>query len=307
MLAPLDPTHCHALIPEWRGHALQISPLSGGITNTLHRVSLDDGRDFVWRSYGDGTEKFIDRDVEADNMRLLEKSAVTPRLFRYLPDHRVTVVEYVPGRSLSNPDFLDPSLLALAIAPIQRVHQTRVQLPRIFDPLVQVQRMYQLYRSLEIVTEDVDWPQILRDLGKVDGEAALDPCSYVPCHNDLLADNFILVDDGDRRDAPVFLIDWEYAGMSTLYYDLADMFQELLLPVEIEHQLMRCYFESDKLDPHLRLIELHRPFPDIYWALWSFIQLKVSSLDFDYASYGRSKLKRAQTCLQALRGDGLLP
>ncbi|NIP33024.1 hypothetical protein GWN26_12685, partial [Candidatus Saccharibacteria bacterium] len=50
------------------------------------------------------------------------------------------------------------------------------------------------------------------------------------CHNDLLADNFILIKEDalHKYDFPMYLIDWEYGGMAPKYYDIADMFQEIL-------------------------------------------------------------------------------
>ncbi|MBU2538718.1 MAG: phosphotransferase, partial [Proteobacteria bacterium] len=57
---------------------------------------------------------------------------------------------------------------------------------------------------------------------------------YSACHNDLLADNFILInaDALHKHASPMYIIDWEYAGMAPRYYDIGDMFQEILVPRE---------------------------------------------------------------------------
>ncbi len=300
MLDPLDQAACTALMSEWQGQQMHIQRLTGGITNTLYRVTLGSGGDYVVRCYGEGTELFIDRDVEMENIRLMTASGVTPRLVRYLPEQRVTVVEFVPGRTLGNADFLDPAMLARAVEPIRRIHATPVTLPRVFSPLAEVRKLHRLYRERCDRHPELDWEDTLEELARLDAIAAIDPASYVPCHNDLLADNFILVDDPEQRGNEIFVIDWEYAGMSTPYYDLADMLQELLLPAAVEQDLLRLYFGAEDLQRHQQLVELHRPFPDIYWALWSYIQLEVSAIDFDYASYGRSKYDNARANLKKL-------
>ncbi len=61
---------CVGLMPEWKELDPQIESLSGGITNKLYRVRTSDGGDYVVRDFGTKTELFIDRDVEAGNLRL---------------------------------------------------------------------------------------------------------------------------------------------------------------------------------------------------------------------------------------------
>ena len=41
-------------------------------------------------------------------------------------------------------------------------------------------------------------------------------------------------------------------------------------------------------------VALFKPFPDIYWFLWSLIQLNISKIAFDYYTYGREKYENAQ-------------
>ena len=118
---------------------------------------------------------------------------------------------------------------------------------------------------------------------------------YTPCHNDLLADNFILIkpEAADRYDSPMYLIDWEYAGMAPRYYDIADMFQEILVPRESEEGIVAEYCKNDDYNRTLFFIDLFKPFPDIYWFLWSLIQLNISKITFDYYNYGKVKYENA--------------
>ena len=45
--------------------------------------------------------------------------------------------------------------------------------------------------------------------------------SLAPCHNDLVAENFIKDDSGN-----LYLIDWEYSGMNDPHWDIAALFLE---------------------------------------------------------------------------------
>lgn len=99
----------------------------------------------------------------------------------------------------------------------------------------------------------------------------------------------------------MYLIDWEYGGMSTCYYDIADMFQEILVPREVERRLLGIYWEDRDTNFHAYMTDLFKPFPDIYWFLWSLIQHNISTIQFDYYNYGKVKYENAQQNIEQLR------
>jgi len=231
----------------------------------------------------------------------MASSGVTPKLIKYLPERRVTIVEFVPGYVINNADFLKEELWEKIIRPIKIIHQSGVTLPLVFDPLVQVKRLHRVFLDLRHEYTEFEIEKTINILEKIADHTKITPDHYVACHNDLLADNFILVEDREKYSEPMYLIDWEYAGMSTLYYDLADMFQEILVPRETEAQLLRIYWEDKEMDHQTYMTDLFKPFPDIYWFFWSLIQLNVSTIDFDFYNYGKVKYQNAQKNIQYLR------
>jgi len=292
---------CVDLMPELKGLDLSIQELKGGITNRLYRVVSSEGGDYVFRLYGAKTELFIDRDVEMENLRRLESSKVTQKLVKYLPERNVTVVEFIPGYVLKNPDFLREDLWERIMRPIRIVHQSRVKLPYHFDPLLEVKRFYKILEGINPNYPEFDIRGTIQVLDRINEIAVIPPSKYVPCHNDLLADNFVLTEDTDGDKEPMVLIDWEYGGMAPPYYDVADMFQEILVPRNVERNLLRVYWEGKNLDFHQYMTELFKPFPDIYWFLWSLIQLNISMIPFDYYGYGKVKFENAQKNIAYLR------
>ena len=52
------PDICYDLLPEWKGVEIEISQLSGGITNKLYRIQSEKG-DYTVRIYGDKTLSLI--------------------------------------------------------------------------------------------------------------------------------------------------------------------------------------------------------------------------------------------------------
>jgi thiamine kinase-like enzyme len=294
---------CTSLMPELKGLDLDIQELKGGITNKLYRVRSPDGQDYVFRIYGQKTELLIDRNVEMENLRQMEPSGVTPKLIRYLPKQNTTVVEFIPGYVLKNQDFLKEDLWELIIRPIKIIHRSGVTLPYIFDPLVEVKRFYEILKGINPNYPEFDIDGTFRVLEKISDIAEVSRSTYVPCHNDLLADNFILTENRKRFKEPVYLIDWEYAGMAPPFYDIADMFQEILVSREVERKFLAIYWEDKDMSYNEYMTDLFKPFPDIYWFLWSLIQLNVSTIQFDYYDYGRVKYENASQNIYYLKDN----
>lgn len=294
---------CYELLPEWQGLSVRITQLSGGITNKLYRVQSEKG-DFTVRIYGDRTDLFINRDHEAQAIREMAKIGVSSNLVKYLPEKGVTIVEFIDDAVvLKNEHFLDSSLYPKIMAPVRKIHSSGIRLQQVFNPLLEVMKMAGILTRLGARCEEFDIEGTVQRLIKLSSIINLPETQYKPCHNDLLADNFILIkpEAEHRYDSPLYIIDWEYAGMAPRYYDLADMFQEILVPREAEQGLVAEYCRNDQFDRTLLFVDLFKPFPDIYWFLWSLIQLNISKITFDYYNYGKVKYENAMQNLAFLR------
>ncbi|UCD79792.1 MAG: phosphotransferase family protein [Desulfobacterales bacterium] len=296
---------CYRLLPEWKGLDIKITQLSGGITNKLYRIQSERG-DYTVRIYGDKTDLFINRDSEAHTIQEMAKVGVASNLIKYMPELGVTIVEFI-GDSivLKNEHFLDASLYPKIVAPIRKIHTSGVRLKQIFNPLVEVMKMSAILKRLDVNYPEFDIAGTIERFIKLSSIINIPEIEYTACHNDLLADNFILINDGarDKYDEPMYLIDWEYAGMAPKYYDIADMFQEILVARESEKSIVAEYCDGDDFDRTLFFIDLFKPFPDIYWFLWSLIQLNISKIEFDYYNYGKVKYENAIENLKFMKEE----
>jgi thiamine kinase-like enzyme len=290
------PEACYELLPEWKGLDVRISQLSGGITNKLYRVQSSKG-DYTVRIYGDKTDLFINRDYEADTIRKMSTTGVCSNLIKYMPDVGVTIVEFIDDAIvLKNDHFLDASLYPKIVDPIRKIHTCGIQLKKVFNPLVEVMKMSAILARLDAKYPEFDIAGTIQRLIKLSSIINLPETDYVACHNDLLADNFIMIEEQhlDKYASPMYIIDWEYSGMAPRFYDIADMFQEILVPREAEEAIVAAYEpDDDRFDRTLFYTDMYKPFPDIYWFLWSLIQLNVSKIEFDYYNYGKVKYENA--------------
>jgi thiamine kinase-like enzyme len=292
----LTPEVCHELLPEWEGVEIEVILLTGGITNKLYRIRSEKG-DYTVRIYGDKTDLFINRDFEIHAIAEMAKIGVGSKLIKYRPEIGVTIVEFI-GDSivLCNDDFKKPELYDKITYPIRKIHDSGVQLKKTFNPMVEIKKMAKILQvDLDRQYPEFDIDGTISRLENLFTIIDIPESLYSACHNDLLADNFIMIKDefAHRYASPMYIIDWEYAGMAPKYYDIADMFQEVLVPRENEKQIITAYCQGREFDETLRMVNLFKPFPDIYWYLWSLIQTNVSTLDFDFYTYGKEKYENA--------------
>ena len=296
------------IFPEWQGCNLKISQLSGGITNKLYRVKSEKG-DLTVRIYGDKTELFIHRDFEAQAIEEMAKIGVSSKLVKYMPEAGVTIVEFI-GDSivLNNKHFLDKSLYRKIVDPIRKIHNSGIKLKKVFNPVVEVGKMASILEGLNVKYPEFDIDETVKRLEKLSAVINIPEADFTACHNDLLADNFILIKEEfeHKYDSPMYIIDWEYAGMAPKYYDIADMFQEVLVPREAEKLIVTEYCDGQDFDKTLYYIDLFKPFPDIYWFLWSLIQLNISTIEFDFYNYGKIKYENAQQNIEFLGTEYLV-
>jgi hypothetical protein len=81
------------------------------------------------------------------------------------------------------------------------------------------------------------------------------------------------------------------------------MFQEVLVPREVELAIVERYCDGECAGDTMRLIDLYKPYPDIYWFLWALIQKNVSSIKFDFYTYGKVKYDNAQKNLRFIEKE----
>jgi len=289
---PFEHESILTVFPELKGIDYTITPLTGGITNTLFRIKSDLG-DWAVRFYGENTELFIDRTAEAETMKRMAKIGISPKMIHFSPENRYTSVEFIDhAKTLNNDDFLNESYHKPIMDTIRKIHSSHITLNRIFNPIIEIEKMLKILESLHADLSEFDIDQSIQKLHVLDQRLNIPKDDYVPCHIDLLAENFLAVNSPDFPTG-LAVIDWEYAGMAPAAYDIADMFQETLLPKELEKKLIHLYCEGNHEKDFWEKVQLFKPFPDFYWFLWSLIQKEISKIDFDFYTYGKGKYENS--------------
>jgi thiamine kinase-like enzyme len=125
------------------------------------------------------------------------------------------------------------------------------------------------------------------------------PAPTVPCHNDLLAANFI--DDGDR----IWLIDYELSGNNDACFELGNIGAESHLSAEALAELVTAYYGRPRrsMIARARLLGLVGMYG---WTLWGAIQNAASPIDFDFWAWTMERFEGAARGFTATNFKDLL-
>jgi thiamine kinase-like enzyme len=277
-------------LESWRGRPVSIRPLTTGLTNANYRVDVD-GRSFVVRIPGASTELLaIDRANELHNGRIAAALGIGPAILHHFPDSGATVAEFLPGRPMTNATLAEPGMPARIAGTLRRLH-AGPRFLRDFDMLALAER-YRDLASGRGFPLPAGYAGRRSAMARMTAALAACPPRSVPCHNDLLADNYI------EQDGRLRIVDWEYSGNGDPAFELGNTCRELEYDGARIEELCRAYF-GDAPAPLLGRVRLHMIVSDVGWALWATIQRAISRLSFDFDAYGAARWTRAEAAMDA--------
>lgn len=91
----------------------------------------------------------------------------------------------------------------------------------------------------------------------------------------------------------MFIVDYEYAGMGDVFFDLANLSVNHGFDDPSDELLLEAYFGRVTPGQNGRL-KLMRIMSDFREGMWGVVQQGVSTLDFDYVEYAADHLDRCQ-------------
>jgi thiamine kinase-like enzyme len=268
----------------WRGKAVKVSPLSGGLTNENFLVEAG-GERYVMRVPGQSTELLaIDRENEVYNTKAAATTGIGPRVLEHVPGLDILVLEFIPGSTMSASSLKSKNMAARMAASFHRLHDS----PRFLKDF----NMFRLIEQYLAIVEEhgVTIPDGYREwlptLGRIEKAVAANALPSVPCHNDLLCENFI--DDGSA----LRIVDYELSGNNDPCFDLGNTAQEAQFDQGLRAALCAAYFGREDVTQLARM-NLFALMSDVGWTLWGAIQAKISAVDFDFKDYYMTRWQRA--------------
>ena len=271
-------------IDDWRNKQIEIQEMTGGLTNKNFRVNVD-GRPFFVRIPGASTELLaIDRDNEYHSSKAAAAAGIGPRVLYHLPDHKVMVLEFIDGQTMSIESLGARGMPTRIAQSLKKLHAGANCLNE-FNMF----RLVEFYIGI-VEKHQVRIPDDYRDrmsiLSRMEAAIQKKSLTGVPCNNDLLAENFI--DDGEM----LWLIDYEYSGNNDPCFELGNTCQEQQYNEDQYAELCAAYFGESQRNLLARM-NLFSIMSDFGWTLWGSIQNKISQLDYDFWEYTTGRWERA--------------
>jgi thiamine kinase-like enzyme len=265
-----------AAVPEWRTHEPTVTPIEAGRTNRNFRVEVGGAAFFLRLSDEDTALLGIDRAAEYEAALDAAAAGVGPQIVAHLPQHRCLITGWVPGEPLAEGDMEQEAVLADVARVVRTIH-AGPRLPWSFDAFRIVEDYRRIAHERGVAIPDAFEPAHER-AGRIEEAFAQAPVPECPCHNDLLADNFLRGDDG------FWLVDYEYAGMGDPFFDLGNLSINNALSEDSQEALLGLMFD-EVTDAHRARLQLMRIMSDFREAMWGVVQQALSTLDIDYVAY----------------------
>ena len=265
-----------ARVPQWAGaRDLRATPLGGGITNRNYRIDTD-GEAYVLRIAGSDTQLLgINRENEYAANLAAGKLGIAPEVFYFIRPEGYLVTRFITGSPILPEEICQPENIRRVMDVVHRIH-SMPEIPGRFDAFRVVTEYSETARRYQVTFPDnFDW--LIKRMQAAEEALKFQPILARPCHNDLLNANFL-------TDGQLYVLDWEYAGMGDIFFDLANFSDHHKLTDEQDRWLLKCYFEqvAPSYWAHLKIMKI---LSDLREATWALVQIGISKLDFDFRDY----------------------
>lgn len=285
-------------VPGWARAEFDVVPLEGGITNRNYVVTVEGSR-YVLRVPGRDTALLgIDRANEHRAAVVAADAGVGPDVVAFLPESGCFVSRFVEGAHVPEEQLRSGDALGLVVASVRLLHACP-PIPSTFP----VFRIVERYRDTA-ASRGVEPPPAYDDAhalaGRIEAAFALSPSPLTTCHNDLLNANFLR--EGDH----VWIVDYEYAGMGDVFFDLGNLAINNGLDGVARERLLHHYFLGDVLDRHRARLVLMTLMSDFREAMWGVVQQAISALEVDFVAYAERHFSRMLDGAATLAIDDLL-
>ncbi|MFZ5909744.1 MAG: phosphotransferase [Chloroflexota bacterium] len=280
---PLSVDEAIARVPIWaNANDLKVTPLDGGITNSNFRIDAGE-ESFALRIAGANTNLLgIDRSHEYAANLAAGKLGIAPEVVYVIQPEGYLVTRFISARPFPLEEITQPENIRRVMELIRKIH-SMPDIPGEFSVFHVVESYTGIARRYK-----VDFPpnfdQVIRRMEEAHSALLARPEPLRPCHNDLLNANFLI---GDR----IYILDWEYAGMGDIFFDLANFSDNHELSDAQDLWMLECYFGTvtDRQITHLKIMKV---LSDLREAMWGLVQIGLSELDFDYRGYSNKFFAR---------------
>jgi len=280
-------------IPVWQAAREIRRERIAGLTNTNYRITVD-GERFVLRLSGENTGRLgIDRACELAALQAAAAADLGPQVVAFLLPQGHMVTRWIDGRYWGAPEFRTAAHVRLLTQTAKGIHA----LPSngaVFSPFQRVASYLGTARDLGVAFPP-GFDGFLETMRTVERDQEQDASGWQRfCHNDLASVNYLFLE----AENCLKVLDWEFAGLGDIYYDLAGIVythdSEGPLPAGLEEVMLAEYF--GQVTPwHRRRLRGMKYMLMLFTGMWGLAQhgmqqagLIPAPQDFDYLEFAQT-------------------
>ncbi len=272
-----------ARVPQWKyAQDMRTFPLGGGITNRNFRVDV--GKEsYVLRIAGESTELLgINRQNEYEVNKIAGELGIAPEVIYFIQPEGYLVTRFIEGRPFTAQEIRQPENMRQVVEVLKKIHYYS-HIPGVFSAFRVVEDYSAVALKYKVVfPNNFEW--FMSRMKQAKAALSTNPFIPHPCHNDLLNENFLY-------DGEIHILDWEYAGMGDIFFDLANLSAHHKFSDDEDRLLLEYYFGRITA-PQWAYLKIMKIMSDFREAMWGLVQIGISKLDFDFRDYANKHFNR---------------
>lgn len=235
------------------------APIKEGLTNTSFVFELN-GKRFVYRHPGDGTDEIINRRHEKEALELAKSINIDPT-FLYMNDEEGwKISEFVDN--IRTPDYKNFEDSKRVIGVLRELHRHKLSVEWEFLPWEESLKIEKLVRAAGPIAMN-DFEGIKSNVEKCYRLIQGDGIEKRFCHCDTYAPNWMI--SGNKT----ILIDWEYAGNADPGCDLGAYIMDAMYEIDEAERFIKEYC-GDEYNEISRVHYLSQvAINSWYWFVWA--------------------------------------
>lgn len=236
-----------------------IKPISQGLTNLSFKFDVR-GKSYVYRHPGAGTDKIISREAEAFSQEIGRELGLDDTFIYEDPREGWKISRYL--HDCAELDYENWDQVAQALGMARTLHTSGAESRWSFDVYEKAQELVALLDEQHRASF-ADFKELYQLIDGLAGYVAADGTPACLCHNDFYSPN-LLVAQGK-----MYLIDWEYSGMSDYASDLGTFVCCSPYGLEETDRVLQLYFGRTPTEAERAHCLSYIAISSFYWFVWA--------------------------------------
>lgn len=279
---------------------IKSTELTGGITNMNYKLETG-GKAYMLRITGENTELLgIKREIEHASNLAAGLLGIAPEVLYFIEPEGYLVTRFIDGKRIPPEEMVKPDNIRRVVRKLRMYHTRAPEVEGEFNVFRRVEHLIGISKQHgSKFPFDFDW--IMGKMKDVETALLKDPYVPTPCHCDLLNLNF-LDENVAGEIGEVKILDWEYAGMGDIFFDLGNFCHHHRFNDDLVNVLLQEYFGEVTPKVFARL-KLMWPMSTIHESMWGTTQTGISKLDEDFQGYADLWFARTREAMIDPRWD----